>query len=309
MLGEVMIRKFYFIIHFSFLSINLFSQRLPRIAYLPLISDTMTGNETMALINMMEEELVKSEYFELIPHELVREIADEMIVDLSLSDTINLSRAANMIGIFLISDYVLFSDFIREGRKIYIRANLIEVETAEILTTIVIEADDNTNLKNIVRQTVVDAVYTHFDRDYTTGEDTGKLAICVMDLEAKNGVSDDEASIITTFVIDSIYRFSENRFTVIDIHKRDQALAEHQFTLTGLTADSQTAIEIGNFIEANYMIFGGFMLFGSSYYISLNVVDVETTEVLGSLREKCATLDDVEPSVDYLVRELLLMIE
>ena len=56
------------------------------------------------------------------------------------------------------------------------------------------------------------------------------------------------------------------------------------------------------------MIFGSFMIFGSAYYITLDAVNVETTEVSGSIREKVENLDNVESSVDYLVRELLNMI-
>ena len=291
-----------------FMPIVIFAQRLPRIAYLPLTSDTMSENESKVLINMMEEELAKSEYFYLIRHEDVEEVANEMAVDLSMSDTVNLALTANRIGVFLFSDYVLFSEFIREGPKIYIRANLLDVMNLEILTTRVIEANDNTNLRNIVRQIVVDAVYCYFDKSYDMPSAGNHTGICVMDLEAKNGVAPDEALIVTDFVFNSLYRFGSDRFTIIDINKRDKLLAEHQFSLTGLTADSDSAIEIGNFIEADYMIFGSFMIFGSAYYITLDAVNVETTEVSGSIREKVENLDNVESSVDYLVRELLNMI-
>lgn len=291
------------------ITMPIFGQRKPIIAYLPIISNSMSENESKILVNYMEEELVKSSLFIIIRNEDVQEISNEMDLDLSMDNKLNLIKSASKIGMILASDYVLFTEFTRNGNKIVIRANLIDLFYAKILTTEVIEADENTSLKNMVRQIVVDAVYKHFDQSYNAENEYDKKAICVVDIEPNNGVSKDEALAVTHFVFDSLFRFGEKDYTVIDFLSRNKALDEIEFSLSGLTSDSTTAIQVGNFIEADYMLFGNFILFGSSFYVSLNIVDVETTKVLGSLREKCATLDDIEPSVDYLVRELLLMVK
>lgn len=102
-----------------------------------------------------------------------------------------------------------------------------------------------------------------------------------------------EADIVTDFVYDALYRYGGRRFMIISRQNRESILAEHQFSMTGFCDDASCALEVGRYLAADYVIIGSFTKFGTKYYLSLQLVDVNTTRVSGSAREGADDLDGI----------------
>ncbi len=132
---------------------------------------------------------------------------------------------------------------------------------------------------------------------------SAQKTVGVLDISPKTGVSAAEADIVTDFVYDALYRFGGGTYMIISRQNREAILAEHKFTLSGLCDDASCALEVGKYLAADYVIIGSFARFGSKYYLSLQLVDVNTTAVSGSSREGAETLDGIaDTAVDACVR-------
>ena len=125
----------------------------------------------------------------------------------------------------------------------------------------------------------------------------------ILDITARDGVSASEASGVTDFVYEALHRFGAGKYQIISRQSREAILAEHRFSMSGYCDDTACALEVGKYLAADYVIIGSFMKFGSRYYLSLQLVDVNTTVVAGSAREGAETLDEVaERVVDACVK-------
>lgn len=118
-------------------------------------------------------------------------------------------------------------------------------------------------------------------------------SIGVLDITPKQGVSEMEADIVTDFVYDALYRYSADRYMIISRQNREAILAEHEFSMSGFCDDTSCALEVGRYLSADFVIIGSFTKFGTKYYISLQLVDVNTTRVVGSAREGADDLDGI----------------
>lgn len=115
----------------------------------------------------------------------------------------------------------------------------------------------------------------------------------VLDISPRQGVSAVEAQIVTDFVYDALYRFGGGKYMIISRQNREAILAEHEFSMSGFCDDASCALEVGKYLSADLVVIGSFTKFGSKYYLSLQLVDVNTTTVAGSAREGADDLDAV----------------
>ena len=115
----------------------------------------------------------------------------------------------------------------------------------------------------------------------------------VLDITPKQGVSAVEADIVTDFVYDALYRFGGGKYLIISRQNREAILAEHEFSMSGFCDDTSCALEVGKYLSADYVVIGSFTKFGSKYYLSLQLVNVNTTGVAGSAREGADDLDGI----------------
>lgn len=115
----------------------------------------------------------------------------------------------------------------------------------------------------------------------------------VLDISPKQGVSAVEADIVTDFVYDALYRYGSDSYRIISRQSREAILSEHEFSMSGFCDDASCALEVGRYLSADYVVIGSFTKFGSKYYLSLQLVDVNTTEVSGSAREGADDLDGI----------------
>ena len=131
-----------------------------------------------------------------------------------------------------------------------------------------------------------------------------KNVLGIMDLVAKEGVTQSDASILTGFVFDAAYKFGRGKYTIIARGQRDALLEEHEFSFTDLCDEVTCAIEAGKFLSADHVIVGSFTKFGSKYYVVVQIINVNTTEVEGSSRRGAADYEGIEQSVNDCIQEL-----
>ncbi len=126
----------------------------------------------------------------------------------------------------------------------------------------------------------------------------------IMDLVAKKPISKNDASILTDFIFDAVYKYGRSEYAIISRSDRERLLKEHEFSQSDLCDSIECALEIGRYLSADYIIVGSFTKFGSNYHVSMRIVNVNTTEVEGSARYKASNYDGIEQSVNDCVKEL-----
>ena len=131
-----------------------------------------------------------------------------------------------------------------------------------------------------------------------------KNVLGIMDLVAKEGVTQSDASILTDFVFDAAYNFGREKYTIIARDKRDELLEEHKFTFSDLSNEMENTLRAGEYLSADYMIVGSFTKFGSKFFVVVQIVNVNTTEVEGSARRGAADYEGIEQSVNDCIKEL-----
>ena len=126
----------------------------------------------------------------------------------------------------------------------------------------------------------------------------------ILDVVGKQGVSKADASALTDFVYDAAYKLGKDKYTIIARNQRDAVLQEQEFSLSDACDEQRCALQVGRYLAADYVITGTFQEFGTKYYVSLMMVNVNTTEVEGTARYGAANYDGVEQSVNDCVSEL-----
>ena len=113
--------------------------------------------------------------------------------------------------------------------------------------------------------------------------------LAIADFIGKN-VSSSDASIVADFLRTEFVGIGE--FNVIDKANMDKLLAEASFQQTGCTT-AECAIQIGKILNVTQVIVGSYSKLGNVYYITVNLVDVETGKILKSLDQKVASVSEI----------------
>ncbi len=122
------------------------------------------------------------------------------------------------------------------------------------------------------------------------------IRVAVFDIDVVQGV-DVEPGVLTDQV--NVILSMIPQVTVVNRDQIRRAADEHQMSLAGLV-DSQSAVELGKFVSAQYVTVGRASKIGSTYFLVLRIVDVETTvQELVSVR---ATADQ---GLETLVERLM----
>ncbi len=115
----------------------------------------------------------------------------------------------------------------------------------------------------------------------------------LLDIIPLQGVSAVEARIVTDFVYDALYRYGGGEYMIISRQNREAILAEHEFSMSGFCDNTICAQEVGRYLSADYVVIGSFAKYGRKYYVSLKLVDVNTTAVVGKALEGADDLDGI----------------
>ena len=109
--------------------------------------------------------------------------------------------------------------------------------------------------------------------------------VAVAELDGKN-VSAMDAAIVSDFLRTELVR--TRAFKVLDRQNMEKVLEEQSFQLMGCTTE-ECAVQMGKILNVTYMIVGTFSKFLETYYINVNVIDVETGQIVGAEAVECAS--------------------
>ena len=100
--------------------------------------------------------------------------------------------------------------------------------------------------------------------------------IAVFDLEVKGKVDKDVSHPISESIRNEIVR--TGKYEVIDRGNMNKILGEQKFQLSGCAA-GECIVEAGQLLGVGKIITGSISLIGSTYYLSLSLINVESGEV------------------------------
>ncbi len=132
-----------------------------------------------------------------------------------------------------------------------------------------------------------------------------KPHIAVGDLEAKE-VSPNVAQIVRDYLSNELV--NARRFEVIERSRMEEVLKEQAFQKSGCTTQ-ECAVEIGKLLNSEFMIIGSVNKLGSTYSLSVRVVDVEkATTVFSTIVDRdseSALRGACQEAASALVKEML----
>jgi TolB-like protein len=114
--------------------------------------------------------------------------------------------------------------------------------------------------------------------------------VAVATFDMMGGVTQDEATVVTELFMTELV--SKGTVNVVDRGNTDKILAEMHFQATEWSDRNKTA-EVGQRLNAQYVIRGQLMKMGSVIYWTATMVDVNTAQVLYSAREQISDLGEI----------------
>jgi hypothetical protein len=132
-----------------------------------------------------------------------------------------------------------------------------------------------------------------------------KTTIAVMELETRGGLSYSEAAILSEKVREAL--FLTGKYTVLDRSSMDEILAEMGFSMSGCTSN-ECIVKVGRLLSAQNMVAGFVGKIGTTYTMSLRMINVETGEIINMATVDCpgCPLDRVAVEIPgKVVRKLM----
>ncbi len=128
-----------------------------------------------------------------------------------------------------------------------------------------------------------------------------KSVLAVLDLTGKN-VSKNEASIITGFIQESL--FKKSKYKLVERTQVEKILKEQSFQAD--VCDITCAVKIGKQLAANKVLIGTVGLLGNVYTIQLKIIDIESNEIekIESIRAKC-DIGELPDYIEELVQKMM----
>ncbi|MEW6557898.1 MAG: PorV/PorQ family protein [Elusimicrobiota bacterium] len=142
----------------------------------------------------------------------------------------------------------------------------------------------------------IDTMRIKKSQKLTAGEN-----IAVADFVAKN-VSSADASIVADFLRTELVK--TEKFNVIEKANMDKILAEAAFQQSGCTT-SECAVQIGKLLNVRQMVVGSLSKLMDTYFITVNVVNVETGKILQSESIKAYSAEELNSVCKILAQKLI----
>jgi len=92
-------------------------------------------------------------------------------------------------------------------------------------------------------------------------------------------------------------------FNVMDRNNMDTVLAEQKFESSGCT-DKECGVQIGKILNVQRMAVGSLSKLLDMYYITVNLIDVETGKIIASYNQKAATAGDLKDACRLIAQKL-----
>lgn len=129
--------------------------------------------------------------------------------------------------------------------------------------------------------------------------------IAVLDLIAKNGLTQAEASTLTDRVRSLVIRHGQ--YQILERENIERILKEQGFQSTQNCEDTQCSLEIGRLLAVKQIMTGSVSKLGNLYAINLRIIDVQNGRVVKDEYEDCVCLLEtvLTQSVPNVVNKIL----
>jgi len=125
------------------------------------------------------------------------------------------------------------------------------------------------------------------------------INIAVADFAGKN-VSQADASIVADFLRTELV--NTGVYNVIEKANMEKILAEAAFQQSGCTT-SECAVQIGKLLNVKQMIVGNLSKLMDTYYITANLVEVETSKIIASFDQEAMSAKELKTACKVLARK------
>jgi hypothetical protein len=129
---------------------------------------------------------------------------------------------------------------------------------------------------------------------------TNQINIAVADLVGKN-VSPMDASIIGDFLRTELV--NTGIYNVVEKANMEKILAEAAFQQSGCTT-AECAVQIGKLLNVKQMVVGSLSKLMDTYYITVNLVDVETGKIMASYDQDATSAKELRTACRMLAQKL-----
>jgi len=126
------------------------------------------------------------------------------------------------------------------------------------------------------------------------------INIAVSDFSGKN-VSQADASIVADFLRTELV--NTGIYNVIEKANMEKVLAEAAFQQSGCTT-SECAVQIGKILNVKQIVVGNLSKLMDTYYITVNVVDVETSKIVASYDQEAMSAKELKTACGLLAQRL-----
>lgn len=159
----------------------------------------------------------------------------------------------------------------------------------------------NMHTKVVSSLTSIIFLFCFIFNNYIFAQQGSKPTIAVIDFEGQN-VSSMDALVITDFLRTALV--NSKHYKVVDRKNMEILLSEQGLQMTGCTTE-ECAVKIGKLLNVQKMVIGSMSKLADKYYITANIVDVETGQIIVSKRVKCNIGDDLDIAIDKLTNRLI----
>jgi TolB-like protein len=125
-------------------------------------------------------------------------------------------------------------------------------------------------------------------------------SVAVIDFEGNNYITAQQATFMTTMFQGELVR--TGRVEVVDRNSMDRIIAELKFQQSDWV-NPERVRRFGQMIGADYLITGSFEMLGSQFYLSVQMLDIETARIVHSSRLMLATFDEYDWKVGSFAGE------
>ncbi|OGS24896.1 MAG: hypothetical protein A2314_00110 [Elusimicrobia bacterium RIFOXYB2_FULL_50_12] len=126
------------------------------------------------------------------------------------------------------------------------------------------------------------------------------INLAIADFSGKN-VSQADASILTDFIRTELVTMGS--YNVVEKANMDKILAEAAFQQTGCTT-SDCAVKIGKILNVQQMLVGSLSKLMDTYYITINIVDVETGKIIASFDQEAGSAKELKNASRILAEKI-----
>jgi TolB-like protein len=126
--------------------------------------------------------------------------------------------------------------------------------------------------------------------------------VAVNTFDTVGSVSSDEAAVVTELFMSLIVE--GKKVNVVDRNSFDKIVQQMNFQITDWS-DNDKVAQLGQALNAEYIIRGQIMKMGNAMYLSATMLDVNTTAIIASAREQLGGFDELFATLPKLSRQIL----